>query len=110
MRDVAADAARWVVAPMFPADSQDAADDDGERLMRAAVNSVPHDIVVRTVLRRGRAGPRIVEEADHGSYDAVFLGARGLGRIAAMVGSVSQFVAHHTTTAVVIAHPERNNS
>jgi nucleotide-binding universal stress UspA family protein len=110
VRDVAADAARWSAAPMVPTDSQDAADDDAERVLRAAVNSLPKDIGVRTVLRRGKAGPCIVEEADHGSYDAVFLGARGLGRIAAMVGSVSQYVVHHATTAVFIAHPARHDT
>lgn len=110
VRDVAADAARWSGALMVPADSQDAADADAERLLRAAVNSLPKDISVRTVLRRGKAGPRIVEEADHGTYDAVFLGARGLGRIAAVVGSVSQFVVHHATTAVFIAHPARDDA
>jgi nucleotide-binding universal stress UspA family protein len=39
--------------------------------------------------------------------DAILLGARGVGRIAALMGSVSQHVLHHAQTAVFVAHAPR---
>jgi nucleotide-binding universal stress UspA family protein len=101
--DVVAEAARWPAGLARPG-SQREADAVAERTLREAVDRVPADIPVRTVMRRGKAGPHIVAEARSGSYDAILLGARGLGRVGALAGSVSHHVLHHADIAVFVAH------
>jgi len=51
-------------------------------------------------------------ETRTGQYDAVVLGARGLGRIGALLGSVSQYVLHHAEIPVIVVHapPARPDS
>jgi nucleotide-binding universal stress UspA family protein len=80
------------------------ADRNAEKTMRAALDAVPDDQPVDSVQRRGHAGPEIVAQVKAGNHDAVVLGARGLGRIGSMFGSVSQHVLHHSGVAVFIAH------
>ena len=43
-------------------------------------------------MRRGRPGPEIVAHAREQTYDAILVGARGVGRVAAIIGSVSAYV------------------
>ena len=62
---------------------------------------------VETIVRRGAPGPQIVAQARAGCYDALLLGARGVGRISALVGSVSQYVLNHADIAVFVAHAPR---
>ena len=80
------------------------ADRGAEKTMRAALDAVPNDQPVESVQRRGHAGPEIVAQVKAGNHDAVVLGARGLGRIGAMFGSVSQHVLHHAGVAVFVGH------
>jgi nucleotide-binding universal stress UspA family protein len=56
------------------------------------------------VQRRGHVGPEIVAQVLAGNHDAVILGARGLGRIGSMFGSVSQHVLHNAGVAVFVGH------
>jgi universal stress protein A len=72
--------------------------------IEAALAEIPDDVGVTTLLRHGKPGPRICEEAAAGAYDGIFLGARGVGRVGAVIGSVSGHVLHHATTAVFVAH------
>jgi nucleotide-binding universal stress UspA family protein len=80
------------------------ADRGAEKTMRAALDAVPDDQPVDSVTRRGHAGPEIVAQVKAGNHDAVIVGARGLGRIGSMFGSVSQYVLHHAGIAVFVAH------
>jgi nucleotide-binding universal stress UspA family protein len=80
------------------------ADRGAERTMRTALDAVPDDQPVESIQRRGHAGPEIVAQVKAGNHDAVILGARGLGRIGAMFGSVSQHVLHHAQVAVFVGH------
>ena len=80
------------------------ADRSAERTMRAALDAVPENQPVDSIQRRGHAGPEIVAQVKAGNHDAVILGARGLGRIGAMFGSVSQHVLHHAEVAVFVGH------
>jgi len=80
------------------------ADHSAERTMRAALDTVPDDQPVDAIQRRGHAGPEILAQVQAGNHDAVILGARGLGRIGAMFGSVSQHVLHHAQVAVFVGH------
>jgi nucleotide-binding universal stress UspA family protein len=106
-RDALAEAARWPAAVVSVPVSQEEADADAERLLRDAVARIPEEIPVTRLVRRGKAGPEIVAEAGSGKYDAILLGARGVGRIGALIGSVSQHVLHHAETAVFVAHAPR---
>jgi len=83
---------------------QQDADTAAERLLREAVERMPDDIPVTTVFRRGRPGPEIVAHSKEAPYDGILVGARGLGRVGALMGSVSQYVLHHAQIAVFVAH------
>jgi nucleotide-binding universal stress UspA family protein len=91
-------------AGIDPVALQADADRGAERTMRAALDAVPDDQPVDSVQRRGHAGPEIVAQVKEGHHDAVILGARGLGRIGTMFGSVSQHVLHHAGVAVFVGH------
>jgi nucleotide-binding universal stress UspA family protein len=87
-----------------PVAMQRDADGAAERTMRAALDAIPADQPVESVQRHGHAGPEIVAQVKAGDHDAVVLGARGLGRIGSMFGSVSQHVLHHANAAVFVGH------
>jgi nucleotide-binding universal stress UspA family protein len=91
-------------APVDPVAMQLDADRGAERTMRTAIDAVPDDQPVDSVTRRGNAGHEIVAQVKDGRHDAVIVGARGLGRIGSLVGSVSQYVLHHAGVAVFVAH------
>jgi nucleotide-binding universal stress UspA family protein len=86
------------------------ADSAAERALRDAADRVPQDIPVTRVVRRGKAGPAIIAAAAEEPYDAILMGARGVGRIESMMGSVSSYVLHHADTAVFVAHAPRDTA
>ncbi len=83
---------------------QHEADVEAERVLREAVRRLPDDVPATTVFRQGKPGPEIVAEAHNGDYDAILLGARGVGRVGALIGSVSQHVLHHADIPVIVIH------
>jgi nucleotide-binding universal stress UspA family protein len=99
-------AAAWSGAVSAP-DLQDEVDRGTEKSLRAAVDAVPDDLPVSSVLVHGHPGQAIVEQVRNGRHDAVVLGARGVGRMGAAFGSVSQYVLHHVDVAVFVAHAPR---
>ena len=107
--DVVAEASRfpWGAAGYPPCD-QAAADAAAERALREAADRVPADIPVTRLFRRGKPGPEIVAAAAESDYDAILVGARGVGRVGgALAGSVSSYVLHHADIAVFVAHAPR---
>ncbi len=97
--------ARWPVAGApLPQQLQEDADKEANQTLREAVERIPDDIPVTTIFRHGRAGEQIVKASKEDSYDAVLMGARGLGRVSALMGSVSSYVMHHAPVAVFVAH------
>jgi nucleotide-binding universal stress UspA family protein len=102
--DVVADAARFPSPAQLVPTNQDEVDRHAEQVLARAVDLIPDDIPVTKVVRRGRAGEQIVAHANEGTYDAILLGARGVGRFEAILGSVSQYVMHHARIAVFVAH------
>jgi nucleotide-binding universal stress UspA family protein len=104
--DLATGPAAWAV-PMAGGADQQAIDADGCHRLEAAVARIPADVSVTTLYRRGKAGPEIVKAAREGDYDAILLGARGVGRVHALMGSVSHYVLHHADIAVFVAHAPR---
>lgn len=103
--DVNAEAFRWSTSgTASPEILQREVHEESDRTLRAAIDRIPEDIPVTTVHRFGKAGPEIVKEAERGAYDAVLVGARGVGRVGTvLLGSVSQHVMHHAKTHVIVA-------
>jgi nucleotide-binding universal stress UspA family protein len=107
--DFAAEARTWIAGSPNPAQLQREADEEAERLLSDTVERIPADIPVTKQLRHGKAGPEIVAESRAHEYDAILLGARGVGRVGALVGSVSSYVLHHADIAVFVAHAPRQS-
>ena len=84
--------------------TQDDLDEGTAKTLRGAVARIPGDVPVTTICRRGRAGAEIVAVAEEGDYDAIIIGARGVGRFHGLIGSVSQHVLHHAPISVIVAH------
>ena len=107
--DLATGPAAWTV-PVACAFDQEAIDADACERLKATVARIPADIPVKTIYRRGRPGPEIIKAAKESDYDAIVLGARGVGTVGALMGSVSHYVLHHADIAVFVAHAPRDHS
>ena len=105
--DLSASPAAWSV-PVTGALDQEAVDQDGCKRLEETIARIPKDIPVHKIYRRGKAGPEIIKAAKEADYDAILLGARGVGRVGALMGSVSSYVLHHADTAVFVAHAPRD--
>jgi nucleotide-binding universal stress UspA family protein len=105
--DFLAESRLWTTGSPDPSVLQEEADADAERLLSDTVERIPADIPVTKRLRHGKAGAEIVAQARECDYDAILLGARGVGRVQALVGSVSSYVLHHADAAVFVAHAPR---
>ena len=101
--DLATGAAAWSL-PVAGTVDQGAVDDDCGKRLKGMLARIPADIAVHTLYRRGKPGPEIVKAAKEGDYDAIILGARGVGRVGALMGSVSSHVLHNADIAVFVAH------
>lgn len=73
-------------------------------VLSEAAMALPDDIPVTTFHRLGKPGPEIIAQAEEDGYDLILLGARGVGRVGSILGSVSQHVLHHATTNVMVVH------
>lgn len=106
--DAAHSSSTFALAAGVPPADQPELDAVAEEALAESVRLVPEQIPVRKILRRGNAGPEIVAEARESDYDAILLGARGLGRIGALMGSVSSYVLHNAEIPVFVAHAARD--
>jgi nucleotide-binding universal stress UspA family protein len=78
-----------------------------EGILRAGVESLPAGLPVTTVLKRGHAGERIVEQIEAGSHDLLVMGSRGRGRVATnLLGSTGAHVHYHSAVAMLVIHPD----
>jgi nucleotide-binding universal stress UspA family protein len=101
-------------APVFERDAE-LVDDSALRTHRDALDAAEHeirsarsDLVIETVLVRGRPASRIVEEAGSMPADLVVVGHRGHGRWESiLLGSVSAEVVDHAPCPVLVARDER---
>jgi nucleotide-binding universal stress UspA family protein len=67
------------------------------RILTAAEEAVPAELVVHTVQRKGHPGPEIAAELERGGYDLVVLGTRGRGRAQeGLLGSVNGYLHFHS--------------
>jgi nucleotide-binding universal stress UspA family protein len=106
---VSPDLSRWPAGSAYDPSLQPQADEEAQELLRRLVERIPPEIPVTTLFRRGQAGPEIIKAAEEGTYDAILVGARGVGRVHALFGSVSSHVLHHAGVAVIVAHAPRED-
>ena len=83
-----------------------------EAVLRRARDRVPDDLPVTTILTDEPIRPALIEQIKRGGHDLIAMGSRGRGAMrAALLGSVSHYVLHHTPIPVLIVHAaERANN
>ena len=83
------------------------AESETEELLREGADSLPEDLPVTKVLKRGNAGERIVEQISAGEHDLLVMGSRGRSRVVSnLFGSVAAYVHFHSKVAMLVIHPE----
>jgi len=102
---------RWVSAtPETMAAARDLGPEmerQGEALLQHAVSLVPDDVPVTTLLTREPIRRAVLAQAETGCHDLIVLGSRGRGALrAALLGSVSHHVLHHSPIPVLIVHAD----
>jgi len=76
-----------------------------EAVLRRARDRVPDDLPVTTILTDEPIRPALIEQIKRGGHDLIAMGSRGRGAMrAALLGSVSHYVLHHSSIPVLIVH------
>jgi nucleotide-binding universal stress UspA family protein len=82
---------------------------EAEAILRDARERVPDDLPVTTVLAEEPIRMALQRQIREGHHDLVVMGSRGRGAVrAALLGSVSHHVLHHSQVPVLIVHAERS--
>jgi nucleotide-binding universal stress UspA family protein len=80
-----------------------------EEVIRQARDQVPADLPVTTVLSEQPIRLALIRQIKEGHHDLVVMGSRGRGAVrAALLGSASHYVLHHSPVPVLIVHAERS--
>jgi len=80
---------------------------EAERILRAASGRFPADVSVTTVLSIDPVRQALVQEIEKGGHDLVVMGSRGRGSVrSVLLGSVSQYVLHHSPAPVLVVHSD----
>ncbi len=80
-----------------------------EAVIRQARDLVPADLPVTTVLTEQPIRLALIRQIKEGHHDLVVMGSRGRGAVrAALLGSASHYVLHHSPVPVLIVHAERS--
>ena len=91
-------------APAFAVMQADARS-SAEAVLRRARDRVPDDLPVTTILTDEPIRSALIEQINRGGHDLIAMGSRGRGAIrAALLGSVSHYVLHHSSIPVLIVH------
>jgi nucleotide-binding universal stress UspA family protein len=76
-----------------------------EKILREAVESVPRELPITTLLLEGSPAHEIVRAVHEHNHDLIVIGSRGRGRAtAALLGSVSHQVLHESPVPVLVVH------
>jgi nucleotide-binding universal stress UspA family protein len=102
---------RWTSAtPETMVAARDLGSDLEERgcaLLQHAVSLVPDEVPVTAVLTRDPIRRALLACAEKGCHDLIVMGSRGRGAVqAALLGSVSHHVLHHSPIPVLIVHAD----
>ena len=82
---------------------------EAEAIIRQARDRIPDDLAVTTVLSDQPIRLALMRQLKEGNHDLVVMGSRGRGAVrAALLGSVSHYVLHHSQVPVLIVHAERS--
>jgi nucleotide-binding universal stress UspA family protein len=80
-----------------------------DAIVRAALERVPQDVSVTSVVKAEPAKPALLKQIVAGEHDLVVMGSRGRGAVrSALLGSVSHHVLHHSEVPVLIVHGARD--
>jgi len=80
---------------------------EAQALLSDAVQRVPEDVSVTSVLSTEPVRAALVNQIEKGEHDLVVMGSRGRGALrSALLGSVSHYVLHHSPVPVLIVHAE----
>jgi nucleotide-binding universal stress UspA family protein len=81
-----------------------------EATLRRALDQVPDDVPVTTVLSDEPIRPALMRRLKDGHHDLVVMGSRGRGAVrSALLGSVSHYVLHHSPVPVLIIHADQSD-
>jgi nucleotide-binding universal stress UspA family protein len=87
------------------------AESDSDAILRTAVELIPDDVSVTSVLSGEPVRPALVSQVAAGEHDLVVMGSRGRGALrSVLLGSVSHYVLNHSPVPVLIVHAERNGA
>jgi nucleotide-binding universal stress UspA family protein len=80
---------------------------EAEAILRAALERVPDDVSVTSVMCKAPARPGLLRQLEDGHHDLIVMGSRGRGALrSALLGSVSHYVLHHSPVPVLIVHAD----
>jgi nucleotide-binding universal stress UspA family protein len=76
-------------------------------VMRRAVDRVPRDIPVTTIISRKPVRAALMSRISESDYDLLVMGSRGRGALtASLLGSVSHYALNHSPIPVLIVHED----
>ncbi len=83
------------------------AEAESKKILEAAVERVPEDVSVTTVMSSDPVRPALLRQIETGQHDLLMMGSRGRGAVrSVLLGSVSHYVLHHSPVPVLIMHAE----
>src|ERR1700749_2123338 len=100
----------WACSPVTAAGIEPLANDladEAKAALKAAVDRVPDEIPVTTVLTREPIREALMTRIRSGEHDLVVMGSRGRSALSAsLLGSVSPYALNHSQVPVLIIHTE----
>jgi nucleotide-binding universal stress UspA family protein len=82
-----------------------------EATLRRARERVPEGLSVTTVVAEPPIRTALIRQIEQGGHDLVVMGSRGRGTVrAALLGSVSHYVLHHSPVPVLIVHVKQSSA